>query len=145
MDQTFKTLLLRYQNYLLEFFQLIEDKELIATNNVETAQNIKKFLENLPEITGEFELAFSISKTIAAHVSTWSVDITEEGFSFRSFSTDENIEEIDEWYLHYYNSTQEYEGNLFNDGDWDLYLEEIADLDEFDGGKLSADFIYNVA
>ncbi|ADY51637.1 hypothetical protein Pedsa_1067 [Pseudopedobacter saltans DSM 12145] len=144
MDQTFRSLLLRYQNYLLEVFQLIEDKELIDEQNHEAANHIKKFLENLPELNSEFELALSISKTVEDHVSTWSIDITDEGFSFRSFSTDSNIGEIDEWYLHYYDSTKEYEGNLFNDGDWDLYLEEIADLDEYEGGKLSAQFIYRV-
>lgn len=123
---------------------MIEDKELIDENNSEAAQHVKQFLENLPELSGDFALAYSISKTTGKHIATWSIDITEEGFSFRSFSSDDNIEEIDEWYLHYYSLTQEYEGNLFGDGDWDLYLEEIADLDEYEGGKLSAQFEYKV-
>lgn len=145
MDQIFRTLLIRYQNYLLEFYQLIEDKELIEDDQLETSQHVKKFLENMPELAGAFEIAFSITKEIGGMQTTWSVDISEEGFSVRSFTqNDEDDVESDEWYLHYHNADQEYEGNLFNDGDWDLFLEEVAELDDYDGGHLSASIYYRV-
>ncbi|MFD1630751.1 hypothetical protein [Pseudopedobacter beijingensis] len=142
MNQVYRTLLLRYQNYLLEFFQLIEDKSLIEEDSAEEANEIRAFLENLPDMGSEFEISFSISKQTGGLVTAWDADISDEGFSVRSFSTDDNLEEVNEWYLHYHDSTQEYEGNLFTDGDWDLFLEEIADLDEYEGGKLSASLSY---
>src|SRR5690606_19130395 len=72
MDQIFRTLLIRYQNYLLEFYQLIEDKELIEDDQLETSQHVKKFLENMPELAGAFEIAFSITKEIGGMQTTWS-------------------------------------------------------------------------
>ncbi|GEM_PF-1786741 len=145
MDQIYRALLVRYQNYLLELYQLIEDKDLIKDEELEVSLHIKKFLENMPELVGSFEIAFSIVKEIGGMQNTWSVDIGEEGFSVRSFTlNDEDDIETDEWYLHYHNSTQEYEGNLFSDGDWDLFLDEVAGLDEYDGGQLSCTIHYAV-
>lgn len=143
MDHIFRNLLIRYQNYLLEFYQLIEDKNLIKPGENNAAKQIKEFLENMPEFSDAFEISFSISKQSGSLIATWSVFINEDGFSIRSYSLD-NLDEIDEWHFNYYNNTQEYEGNLFTDGDWDLFLEEVAEVDDAGGEKLSSEMIYKV-
>lgn len=144
MNHIFRNLLIQYQNYLLEFYQLIEDKEVIENRHQATADNIKRFLENIPEFDSSFEIAYSLFKKSGDLTATWSVNITDEGFSVRSFSLDDYLEEVDEWYFHYHNSTQEYEGNLFTDGDWDLFLEEIAEVDNANGEIISCELVYKV-
>lgn len=137
----FRSLLIRYQNYFLEFLQLIEDKDLISIENKQKAQQIKNYLENLPEFSDSFEIGFSLLKISGDIQTTWTININDSGFSVRSFTQDD-LEEQEQWYFHYHDNTQEFEGNLFGDGDWDLFLEEIAEVDDLDGGNLSAEFIY---
>lgn len=137
----FRSLLIRYQNYLLEFYQLIEDKNLISTKDHQQAQQIKNYLENLPEFSDSFEIGFSLSKISGDMQTTWTVHINDSGFSVRSFTLDD-LEELEQWYFHYHDTTQEFEGNLFADGDWDLFLEEIAEVDDDNGVTLKAEFIY---
>jgi len=144
MNHIFRNLLIRYQNYLLEFYQLIEDKNVIDEKDQAKAENIKKFLESIPEFDYSFEIAYALLKKTGELTVTWSVNITEEGFSIRSFSLDDYLEEVDEWYFHYHDSTQEYEGNLFTDGDWDLFLEEIAEVDDANGEVISCELVYKV-
>lgn len=135
MDHIFRNLLIRYQNYFIEFFQLIEDKDLIKDEQQIAAQKIKNYLENMPELVGDFDISFSISKQSGALTATWSINISDDGFSVRSYSVDD-LDEIDEWHFNYYSQTQEYEGNLFTDGDWDLFLDEVAEIDDAGGEKL---------
>ena len=144
MNHIFRNLLIRYQNYLLEFYQLIEDKNEIAEKDLAASEKIKYFLENIPEFEGQFEISYSLIKKTGDLAATWSVYISEDGFSIRSFSLDDYLEEVDEWYFHYHDSTQEYEGNLFNDGDWDLFLEEVAEIDDANGETISYEISYKV-
>ena len=132
MDQTYRGLLVRYQNYLLEFFQLIEDKTDFEGANRGEVEKVRHFLENVPHLEGSFEIQFSISKQSGEFSATWEAFLSEDGFHFRSFTLDD-IEELEQWYLHYHSATNEYEGNLFTDGDWDLFLEEIAEVDDANG------------
>lgn len=144
MNHIFRNLLIRYQNYLLEFYQLIEDKNLIREKDQFIAENIKIFLENIPEFNDAFEISYSLMKKTGELTATWNVNISDEGFSVRSFSLDDYLEEVDEWYFHYHDSTQEYEGNLFTDGDWDLFLEEVAEVDDANGEEISYEMNYKV-
>jgi len=144
MNHIFRNLLVRYQNNLLEFYQLIEDKNIIDVKDTAKADQIKKFLENVPELETSFEIGYALLKKTGELTATWSVNITEEGFSVRSFSLDDYLEEVDEWYFHYHDSTQEYEGNLFTDGDWDLFLEEIAEVDDANGEAVSCKLEFRV-
>ncbi|MFC5285027.1 hypothetical protein [Pedobacter alpinus] len=144
MNSVYKGLLMRYQNYLIEFYQLIEDKEITKPQELAKAGMVKDFLENLPDFESEFEIEFGI-KTIVGSVETnWIAQFSADGFSVRSFTLDD-LDEIDEWYFHYHDDSREYEGNLFTDGDWDLLLEEIAEIDNFDGKKVLAHFEYDVS
>jgi hypothetical protein len=142
MNSTFNSLLIRYQNYFLEFYQLIEDKNLI-TSQQPIALQVKHFLENLPEFAEEFDLGFSLSKVTGGLRAVWSLNISDNGFSVRSFSIDD-LDEIEEWYFHYHDHSKEYEGNLFTDGDWDLFLEEVAAIDDRQGEQIFAEFNYAV-
>ncbi|MEO5909335.1 MAG: hypothetical protein ABIP95_00525 [Pelobium sp.] len=137
MSTNYRSLLLRYQNYLIEFYQLIEDKEIIAPKDLAKSAMIKDFLENLPELANSFEIEFAIQTTIDELQSNWQAQFSEDGFSIRSFTID-GLDEIDEWYFHYHDDTKEYEGNLFADGDWDLFLEEVAEIDQIGQKKVEA-------
>lgn len=143
MNSTYRSLLLRYQNYLLEFYQLIEDKEIMSTKDDEKASSIKRFLENLPDFESEYEIELGISSAIDDFSNNWIIQISDDGFSVRSYTLD-GLNETDEWFFHYHDDTKEYEGNLFADGDWDLFLEEVADVDAFDGKVLSVVLKYDL-
>lgn len=143
MNSVYKTLLLRYQNYLIEFYQLIEDKEIITSGELEKAKAIKEFLEVLPDFDNSFELELGINVLVGELENNWLIQISDDGFSVRSYTVD-GLDETDEWFFHYHDDTKEYEGNLFADGDWDLFLEEVAEIDAFDGRELSAVLTYNV-
>ncbi|WP_017258263.1 hypothetical protein [Pedobacter arcticus] len=143
MNSTYRSLLLRYQNYLLEFYQLIEDKEVIVAEDAVKATAIKKFLENLPDFESEFEIELGISSAVEGFENNWLIQISDDGFSVRSYTVD-GLDETDEWFFHYHDDTKEYEGNLFADGDWDLFLEEVADIDDFDGKVLSTVLTYSL-
>nr|WP_271544906.1 hypothetical protein [Pelobium sp.] len=143
MNPIYRSLLTRYQNYLLEFYQLIEDKEIIHPKELGKSVMVKDFLENLPEFSDEFEVEFQIKTIIGDLQSIWQAQFSESGFSIRSFTLD-GLNELDEWYFHYHDDTKEYEGNLTTDGDWDLFLEEVAEIDAYDGKILEANFVYNV-
>lgn len=143
MNSTYRSLLLRYQNYLLEFYQLIEDKEVIAVKDAEKATAIKRFLENLPDFESDFEIELGVSSAVEGFENNWLIQISDDGFSVRSYTVD-GLDETDEWFFHYHDDTKEYEGNLFADGDWDLFLEEVAEIDAFDGKVLNAVLTYNV-
>lgn len=143
MSSIYNTLLLRYQNYLIEFYQLIEDKEVTKPSDLQVATAIKNYLENLPEFNDEFEIAMTIKTTLGDLQSIWTTEIGQDGFSVRSYTLD-GLDELDEWYFHYHAAINEFEGNLFTDGDWDLFLEEIAEIDTFGEKKVEASFIYKV-
>lgn len=143
MNSIYKSLLLRYQNYLLEFYQLIEDKEIIASAELGKASAIKDFLETLPDFEDSFEIELGIKVSLGALENNWLVQISDDGFSVRSYTVD-GLDETDEWFFHYHDDSKEYEGNLFADGDWDLFLEEVADIDGFDGKELSTVLTYKV-
>lgn len=143
MNSVYKSLLLRYQNYLIEFYQLIEDKQIIKPQQLAKSVMVKDFLENLPDFESDFEIELSIKTAIGELENNWVAQFSADGFSVRSFTLD-GLDELDEWYFHYHDDTKEYEGNLFTDGDWDLFLEEVAEIDDFDGRKLTAYFNYNV-
>lgn len=143
MNSIYKSLLMRYQNYLIEFYQLIEDKEIIKPQDLAKAGIVKDFLDHLPDFEAEFEIEFGIKTIIGDLESNWIAQFSDDGFSVRSFTIND-LDEIDEWYFHYHDDSREYEGNLFTDGDWDLLLEEIADIDTFDGKKVVAHFEYQI-
>lgn len=142
MSPIYKSLLLRYQNYLIEFYQLIEDKEIIHPKDLGKAAMIRDFLENLPDIEQDFEIEFSIKTTLEELESIWQAQFSENGFSIRSFTYD-GLDELNEWYFHYHDDAKEYEGNLYTDGDWDLFLEEIAEIDQLGEKKVEAILIFN--
>ncbi len=143
MDSVYKSLLLRYQNYLIEFYQLIEDKEIFKPAELSKASAIRDFFETLPDFDDSFELELGIKVLLGELENNWLIQIGDDGFSVRSYTVD-GLDETDEWFFHFHNDTKEYEGNLFADGDWDLFLEEVADIDGFDGKKLSAVLKYDV-
>ena len=143
MNTIYRSLLTRYQNYLLEFYQLIEDKEIIQPNELAKSTMVKDFLENLPEFSDAFEIEFQIQTSIGNLSSIWLAQFNEDGFSVRSYTLD-GLDELEEWYFHYHDEIREYEGNLFTDGDWDLFLEEVAEIDTFGEKKVKASFVYNV-
>lgn len=143
MNPIYRSLLTRYQNYLLEFYQLIEDKEIIDAKELASANMVKNFLENLPEFSDAFEIEMQIQTNIGELTSVWLAQFSEDGFSVRSYTLD-GLDELEEWYFHYRDEIREQEGNLFTDGDWDLFLEEIAEIDTFGEKKITASFIYNV-
>lgn len=143
MNTIYRSLLTRYQNYLLEFYQLIEDKEIIKPNELAKSAMVKDFLENLPEFSDSFEIEFQIQTSIGNLTSIWLAQFNEDGFSIRSYTLD-GLDELEEWYFHYHDEIREYEGNLFTDGDWDLFLEEVAEIDTFGEKKVQASFIYSV-
>ncbi len=143
MNTIYRSLLTRYQNYLLEFYQLIEDKEIIKTNELAKSAMVKDFLENLPEFSDSFEIEFQIQTSIGNLTSIWLAQFNEDGFSIRSYTLD-GLDELEEWYFHYHDEIREYEGNLFTDGDWDLFLEEVAEIDTFGEKKVQASFVYSV-
>ena len=143
MNPIYRSLLTRYQNYLLEFYQLIEDKEIIDAKELAAASMVKNFLENLPEFSDAFEIEMQIQTSIGELNSIWLAQFNEDGFSVRSYTLD-GLDELEEWYFHYHDEIREQEGNLFTDGDWDLFLEEIAEIDTFGEKIITASFIYNV-
>jgi hypothetical protein len=143
MSEIFKSLLLRYQNYLLEFYQLLEDKNITKPNELAKASMLRDFLENLPEYADTFEIEMSISTKIDELESIWTAQFNEDGFSIRAYTLD-GLDELNEWYFHYHDDIKEYEGNLFTDGDWDLFLEEIAEIDDQGEKEVSVSFIFNV-
>jgi len=143
MNPIYRSLLTRYQNYLLEFYQLIEDKEIINPKDNNNAALVKEFLENLPEFSDEFEIEMQIQTTIGHLQSIWLAQFSEDGFSVRAYTIDD-LDETEEWFFHYHDDSREFEGNLLTDGDWDLFLEEIAELDAFGDKKISASFIFEV-
>ncbi len=143
MSEIFKSLLLRYQNYFLEFYQLLEDKNITKPIALAKALMIRDFLESLPEFADAFEIEMSISTKIEELESIWTAQFNEDGFSVRAYTLD-GLDELNEWYFHYHDDIKEYEGNLFTDGDWDLFLEEIADIDNQGEKEVSVNFIYNV-
>ncbi|HET8828575.1 MAG TPA: hypothetical protein VFM79_04505 [Pelobium sp.] len=143
MDSVYKSLLLRYQNYLIEFYQLIEDKEIFTSGELGKAKAIKEFLEVLPDFDNSYELELGIRVLVGELENNWLIQISDDGFSVRSYTVD-GLDETDEWFFHYHDDTKEYEGNLFADGDWDLFLEEVAEIDAFDGRELSAVLTYSV-
>ena len=143
MDSVYRSLLLQYQNYFLEFYQLIEDKEIINPKDLAKAAMVKDFLENLPEFSNEFEIEMQLEAKLGDLSNIWLVQFSHDGFSIRSYTLDD-LDELEEWFFHYHDDSKEYEGNLYTDGDWDLFLEEIAEIDSFDGKELTASFIYKV-
>ncbi len=143
MNTIYRSLLTRYQNYLLEFYQLIEDKEIIDPKDLEKSVMVKDFLENLPEFSDAFEIEMQISTTLGDLKSIWLAQFNEDGFSVRSYTLD-GLDELNEWYLHYHDEIREYEGNLFTDGDWDLFLEEVAEIDSYGEKKVEAFFVYDL-
>jgi hypothetical protein len=132
---------MRYQNYLIEFYQLIEDKELIKPSDLAKSAMVRDFLENLPDFETEFEIEFKLSTYVDDLENTWLAQFNLDGFSVRSYTLD-GLDEMEQWYFHYRDDTKEYEGNLFTDGDWDLFLDEIAEIDQFGDTKLQASFNY---
>jgi hypothetical protein len=143
MSPNYKSLLLRYQNYLIEFYQLIEDKELIKPNQLPQAGMIKNFIDNLSHLDDDFEIEYKISTYLDELENTWLAQFSLDGFSIRSYTFD-GLDEMEQWYFHYRDDTKEYEGNLFTDGDWDLFLDEIAEIDQFGESKLEANFIFDL-
>ncbi len=143
MNSTYRGLLLRYQNYLLEFYQLVEDKDIIVKEDAEKAVSIKRFIENLPDFEFDYEIELGITSSVGEFSNNWIIQISDDGFSVRSYTVD-GLDETDEWFFHYHDDTKEYEGNLFADGDWDLFLEEVAEVDGFDGKVVSAVLTYDV-
>lgn len=143
MNPIYRSLLTRYQNYLLEFYQLIEDKELINQKDEGKAAMVREFLENLPEFSDEFEIEFQLKTTIGDLQSIWLAQFGADGFSVRAYSIDD-LDETDQWFFHYHDDSREFEGNLLTDGDWDLFLEEIAELDTFGDKQMEAFFVYEV-
>jgi hypothetical protein len=143
MSPNYKSLLLRYQNYLIEFYQLIEDKELIKPNQLPKAGMIKNFIDNLSHLDDDFEIEYKISTYLDELENTWLAQFSLDGFSIRSYTFD-GLDEMEQWYFHYRDDTKEYEGNLFTDGDWDLFLDEIAEIDQFGESKLEANFIFDL-
>ena len=143
MNPIYRNLLTRYQNYLLEFYQLIEDKEIIKPKDEGNASMVKEFLENLPEFSDEFEIEMQIQSTIEDLQSIWLAQFSADGFSLRAY-TISDLDETEEWFFHYHDDSKEFEGNLLTDGDWDLFLEEIAELDTFGEKRISATFNYQV-
>jgi hypothetical protein len=141
MSPNYKSLLMRYQNYLIEFYQLIEDKELIKPSDLAKSAMVRDFLENLPDFETDFEIEFKLSTHVDDLENTWLAQFNLDGFSVRSYTLD-GLDEIEQWYFHYRDDTKEYEGNLFTDGDWDLFLDEIAEIDQFGDTKLNASFNY---
>ncbi len=143
MNPMFRSVLTRYQNYLLEFYQLIEDKEIIDDSDVNNASMVKEFLENLPEFSNEFEIEMQIISTIEDLQCIWLAQFSDDGFSVRAY-TISDIDESEGWFFHYHDGSKEFEGNLLTDGDWDLFLEEIAELDTFGEKTITASFNYQV-
>jgi hypothetical protein len=143
MDTVYRSLLLQYQNYFLEFYQLIDDKEIIKPKDLAKSVMVKDFLENLPEFTNEFEIEMQLETKVGELVHIWLAQFSDDGFSIRSYTLDD-LDELEEWFFHYHDDTKEYEGNLYTDGDWDLFLEEIAEVDAFDGKEITASFLYEV-
>lgn len=143
MNPVYRSLLLQYQNYFLEFYQLIEDKEIINPKDLAKSVMVRDFLENLPEFSDEFEIEMQLEAKVGGLSNIWLAQFGHDGFSIRSYTLD-GLDELEEWYFHYHDDTKEYEGNLFTDGDWDLFLEEIAEVDGFEDRKLIARFIYEV-
>ncbi len=144
MNAVYKSLLLRYQNYLIEFCQLIEDKEIAKPQQLSILKKIRKYLDNMPDIDADFEIELGITTALSALQSTWMMQLSNDGFSIRSFTLD-GLDEVDEWYFHYHDHTREYEGNLFTDGDWDLFLEEVAEVDDADGKEIKISVEYQIA
>ena len=144
MSPNYKSLLMRYQNYLIEFYQLIEDKELISQNQLVQAGKVKGFIENLPQFESEFEIEYKLSSHLDDLENIWLATFSLDGFSIRSYTID-GLDELEQWYFHYHDDTKEYEGNLFTDGDWDLFLDEIAEIDQFGNAQLNAEFEYEIS
>jgi hypothetical protein len=134
---------MRYQNYLIEFYQLIEDKELIKPEQLVQAGKVKEFLENIPQFETDFEIEYKLSSALDDLENIWLATFSLDGFSIRSYTFD-GLDELEQWYFHYRDDSKEYEGNLFTDGDWDLFLDEIAEIDQFGTTKLDAEFEYHV-
>lgn len=143
MSPNYKSLLMRYQNYLIEFYQLIEDKELIKPEQLVQAGKVKEFLENIPQFETDFEIEYKLSSVLDDLENIWLATFSLDGFSIRSYSFD-GLDELEQWYFHYRDDSKEYEGNLFTDGDWDLFLDEIAEIDQFGTTPLDAEFEYHV-
>ena len=144
MDTVYRSLLLQYQNYFLEFYQLIEDKEIINPKDLAKGAMVKDFLENLPEFSDEFEIEMQLESKVGELSNIWLAQFSHDGFSIRSYTLDD-LDELEEWFFHYHDDSKEYEGNLYTDGDWDLFLEEIAEVDSFEGKNLKASFIYKIS
>ena len=144
MDTVYRSLLLQYQNYFLEFYQLIADKEIINPKDLAKAAMVKDFLENLPEFSGEFEIEMQLEAKVGELNNIWLAQFNHDGFSIRSYTLDD-LDELEEWFFHYHDDSKEYEGNLYTDGDWDLFLEEIAEVDDYEGKNLTASFIYKIS
>jgi hypothetical protein len=134
---------MRYQNYLIEFYQLIEDKELIKPEQLVQAGKVKEFLENIPQFETDFEIEYKLSSVLDDLENIWLATFSLDGFSIRSYTFD-GLDELEQWYFHYRDDSKEYEGNLFTDGDWDLFLDEIAEIDQFGKTPLDAEFEYHV-
>ena len=143
MSPNYKSLLMRYQNYLIEFYQLIEDKELINQDQLLKANKVKYFIENLPQFETDFEIEYKLSSNLDELENIWLATFSLDGFSVRAYTLD-GLDELEQWYFHYRDDTKEYEGNLFTDGDWDLFLDEIAEIDQFGTAKINAEFEYFV-
>lgn len=144
MNTIYKSLLLRYQNYLIEFYQLITDKDVFEPQQLKKALAVKDFLDTLPDFEQSFEIELGIGVALGELENNWLIQISDDGFSVRSYTVD-GLDESDEWFFHYHDDTKEYEGNLFADGDWDLFLEEVADIDRFDGKVLTAIVKYDLS
>ncbi|MBK0382490.1 hypothetical protein I5M32_05900 [Pedobacter sp. SD-b] len=142
MSEIYKSLLLRYQNYFLEFYQLLEDKEATKPKDLSKAVMVKGFFESLPEFDANFEIEMSIATQMEGLKSVWTAQFNEDGFSVRSYTLD-GLDELNEWFFHYHDDIKEYEGNLFTDGDWDLFLEEIAEIDNQGLKDVEIDFVFN--
>jgi hypothetical protein len=134
---------MRYQNYLIEFYQLIEDKELVKPEQLVQAGKVKDFLENIPQFETDFEIEYKLSTHLDGSENIWLATFSLDGFSVRSYTL-EGLDELEQWYFHYRDDTKEYEGNLFTDGDWDLFLDEIAEIDQFGTSELNAEFSYEI-
>ncbi len=142
MSSIYRSLLLRYQNYLLEFYHLIEDKNITPPKELAQAAMVKDFLENLPDLAEDFEVELSVKTIIDELQSIWLAQFSSDGFSVRSYTLN-GLDELNEWYFHYHDDLKEYEGNLFADGDWDLFLEEVAEIDTFGERKVKTAFSYH--
>ncbi len=141
MSPNYRSLVIRYQPYLQEFLDLIADRSEKSTINPEVFENIRRFLAAADDPGDDFEISFKIS-TENDHVKIVYLAAFYPGeFEVKSFAIADEDEQ-EEWHFHYLDSLQEYEGNLFADGDWDLFLEEVAELD--DDQNLQIEVVYEV-